>query len=755
MEIYIDDMLIYGKTEEEFLTNLERVLQRAREWVLTFNPSKCRLGLHEVEFVGHIINAEGIKMSDEKKFKVVDFERPRTVKKMQSFLGLVNYFHDFVEHYDRLTKPLFDVMKAVKVNKKLVWTEEADRAFQEVKAAIMDCPQLYFLDKEGQVILETDASDYGVGAVLYQVVEDKKHIVAFMSKILDSTQRNWSTIEKEAFAIFHALKHFETLLLGRHFLLRTDHANLRYFNNKTPKVVRRKCAVQEFDFDVEHIEGVQNSCADAFSRLIGEEVIDDSTKMVSIRSEDSRGIVMAVLNDVVIPSDKRELIQRVHGLTLGHLGVDKTLIKLRELTGNKLWKNARAHVQKFISTCDVCQKTKHFQYARIAGRFTLSSHRPMELLSMDTLGPFKQAPDGSTHVLVIIDCFSRFIELYPVKSVSAEDALPALLWHVGRYGVPTQIVSDNGPQFVNALIDAFMRCAGTQYDNILPYSHEENGIVERANREIQRHLRNILYEKNVKDNWQFNLPLVMRIMNSTIHDSTGVALSALIYGESVLLDKTIFFDHEVSSGRFKGAKAQKTYQEYVEKMLDNQAAVIAAAQKHLAKRDERHLNQAVTDNPTKFDLGDYVLISNPALVADKGAMYWEGPFKIIKKDSILTDEGVKERDDSFIVQDIATGQTFAKSAHYMKLFSYEDENGLLAIRRKDTNEWVVEAILQHSGNETQKSQMDFLVKWEGLDEAYNRWLPWKELRNNVKLHEYLRVVKLGKLIPKEHREKNN
>jgi len=104
-------------------------------------------------------------------------------------------------------------------------------------------------------------------------------------------------------------------------------------------VVRWKCAVQEFDFDVEHIEGVQNSCADAFSRLIGEEVIDDSTKMVSIRSEDSRGIVMAVLNDVVIPSDKRELIQRVHGLTLGHLGVDKTLIKLRELTGNKLWKN--------------------------------------------------------------------------------------------------------------------------------------------------------------------------------------------------------------------------------------------------------------------------------------------------------------------------------------------------------------------------------------------------------------------------------
>ncbi len=83
-------MPIYGKTEEEFLINLEKVLQRAREWGLTFNPSKCRLGLHEVEFVGHIINAEGIKMSDEKKFKVVDFERPRTVKKMQSFLGLVN-----------------------------------------------------------------------------------------------------------------------------------------------------------------------------------------------------------------------------------------------------------------------------------------------------------------------------------------------------------------------------------------------------------------------------------------------------------------------------------------------------------------------------------------------------------------------------------------------------------------------------------------------------------------------------------------
>jgi hypothetical protein len=98
-------------------------------------------------------------------------------------------------------------------------------------------------------------------------------------------------------------------------------------------------------------------------------------------------------------------------------------------------------------------------------------------------------------------------------------------------------VSDYRPKFVNALIDAAMRCAGTQYDNILPYSHKENGIVERAKCEIQKHLKNILYGKNVKDNWQFNLPLVMRIMNSTIHDSTGVAPSAIIYGESVLLDK--------------------------------------------------------------------------------------------------------------------------------------------------------------------------------------------------------------------------
>ncbi len=158
MEIYIDDTFIYGETQEEFLANLEKALQRAREKGLTINPDKCKLGVEEVEFVGHVINAEGTTMSDEKLFKVVDFEKPKTVKKMQSFLGLINYFHDYVRNCDQLTKPLRDIKLDVLVKKRLVWNPQANEAFRRMKEAIQNCFQLYFLQGNRDIVLETDAS---------------------------------------------------------------------------------------------------------------------------------------------------------------------------------------------------------------------------------------------------------------------------------------------------------------------------------------------------------------------------------------------------------------------------------------------------------------------------------------------------------------------------------------------------------------------------------------------------------------------
>jgi mRNA-degrading endonuclease RelE of RelBE toxin-antitoxin system len=756
MEIYIDDMFIYGETQEEFLTNLGKVFQRARERGLTINPDKCKLGVEEVEFVGHVINAEGTTMSDEKRFKVVDFEKPKTVKKMQSFLGLINYFHDYIRNCDQLTKPLRDIMLDVLVKKRLVWNPQADEAFERVKEAIQNCPQLYFLQGNQDIVLETDASDYGIGAVLYQRVGKKKHIVGFMSKALNSTQRNWTTIEKEAYAIFYALEHFETHLFGNHFLLRTDHANLRYLNNKTPKVVRWKCAIQEFDFDVEHVAGKENECADAFSRLIDESQDEE----IEIFEDDSqtRSMIM-MLEEVVIPEDKVEIIKQFHGLGHGHFGVDRTIWLMKNTRTEEFakkgvfddWPNLRAHVKKYIRCCDVCQKSEGWKKAIVTSRYTTSAHRPMERVSMDTIGPFGKTEKDYRYVVVIIDCFSRFVDLYPVKSTTGEEAAEALLWHLGRYGAPLQIVSDNGPQFVNASIQELFRLTGVHYSNTMAYSHQENGIVERANREVLRHVRNIMYERNVMEKWHQNLPMVMRLMNSTVHESLGFAPASIIYGNSLDMNRELIIEHVVPK-KYKGKGATKRFQDWVDSMLAGQTAVVAAAQKHLQARDEKHLAQEDKNKKlTQFKVGSYVLVFSEANSSDKLKMNWQGPYRVVKKATIRTERGWKERDDAYVLQCVGLGNIRTVTIHHMKAFNYRTDLDLQIAFQRDSNEWLVDHIVSHTGSPQNKSRMEFEVKWVGLDQSYNRLIAWRYLRSNVKLHEYLRKKggKFEEILPAE------
>jgi transposase InsO family protein len=131
-----------------------------------------------------------------------------------------------------------------------------------------------------------------------------------------------------------------------------------------------------------------------------------------------------------------------------------------------------------------------------------------ERISIDTVGPFPKDVYGNEYIVVIIDNFSRYVELYCVPNTEARPAASCLLQWVGRYGVPSQLGSDNGPQFINAIIAEFLDMIGTEHDHILAYSKEENALVERANKEVNRHLRAIIYYKGVDAQWSLYLPMV-------------------------------------------------------------------------------------------------------------------------------------------------------------------------------------------------------------------------------------------------------
>jgi hypothetical protein len=225
-EVYLDDVIIYAQSEDEFITNLNTVFGRFREKGLTLKPSKCRFGMQEVEYVGRVISSSGISMSKNKIRCVLDFPQPEYMQQLKSFIGLVNYFSPFIEHHATIMQPLNDMVTKYGRHIRLVWTEAGTNAWSRVREIIENCPTLEFLNDTDPIYLETDASDYGIGGFLYQLVDGQKRATAFVSKSLTNTQLKWSTYQKEGYAIYYSLKKLATFLRDRKFILRTDHANL-------------------------------------------------------------------------------------------------------------------------------------------------------------------------------------------------------------------------------------------------------------------------------------------------------------------------------------------------------------------------------------------------------------------------------------------------------------------------------------------------------------------------------------------------
>ena len=271
LEVYLDDIITFGQTEEELLGNIRTIFELLRVYKITGNPAKLRLGMTEVEYVGHLINEHGKHFTRAKLSKILEWVHPTTHRQMKAFLGLANYFRDHVRNFATLARPLHQLTISYNAKKRIEWNEEAEQAFEELREAIDQCPVLAWITKGGETILCTDACNYGIGGYLYQIIGGEERPIAFISKALTEQQvQKWSTIEKEGYAIYYGLQKLQYLLRDTHFTIKTDHLNLawKFLNNETnPRVKRWKLAIQEFDFDIEYLEGEANVAADSLSRM--------------------------------------------------------------------------------------------------------------------------------------------------------------------------------------------------------------------------------------------------------------------------------------------------------------------------------------------------------------------------------------------------------------------------------------------------------------------------------------------------------
>ncbi|KAJ4789012.1 polyprotein [Rhynchospora pubera] len=259
--VFFDDILVYSKSFSEHQQHLSVALEVLRKNAMYAKKSKCDIGATQLEYLGHVISAKGVATDPKKIEAMVQWPTPKSVKELRGFLGLTGYYRRFIKHYSSIARPLTNQLK----KNSFGWNEEAEEAFQQLKTAMVSAPVLTMPDFSQPFILETDASDKGIGAVLMQ----GRRPIAFMSKCLGVKNQGMSTYEKEFLALLTAVQKWRHYLIGGPFVIKTDQISLKHLlEQKVNHMMQHKglCKLMGLDYKIEYKKGCENRVADALSR---------------------------------------------------------------------------------------------------------------------------------------------------------------------------------------------------------------------------------------------------------------------------------------------------------------------------------------------------------------------------------------------------------------------------------------------------------------------------------------------------------
>ncbi|KAL0148225.1 hypothetical protein M9458_056457 [Cirrhinus mrigala] len=549
---YIDDILIYSKTETEHVAHVRTVLSRLLETQLHVKAEKCEFHVHQTSFLGYQVSHQGVKIDSTKVQAVTDWPQPTTIKELQRFLGFANFYRRFIRNYSTIDSPLTSLLK--NKPKKLCWTEEASHAFNTLKTSFTSAPVLKHPDPDLPFVVEVDASDCGIGAVLSQHhgQPGKLHPCAFYSRKLTSAERNYDVGNKELLSMKAAIEEWRHWLEGacHPFQVITDHKNLEYIKGAkrlNPRQARWALFFTLFNFTVTYRPGSKNSKADALSRkhdpptdyLKPEPILPPTVLLAPVawdimeeiqrRHEQDPPPPQCPPNKHHVPQDMRhQVLQWVHtSLSTGHPGISRTLHLLKN---SFWWPSMTKDTTTFIKSCQVCaqSKTPKELPSGLLQRLPIPQ-RPWSHLSIDFVTDLPSSNEFTT-VLVIIDRFSKSCHLIPLKGLpTAMETALALFNHVFRvYGLPEDIVSDRGTQFTSQVWKAFCKQLDINISLTSGYHPQSNGQVERLNQEISRYLRT--YCSREQHRWSEFFPWAEYAQNSLTHSSTGLTPFQCILG---------------------------------------------------------------------------------------------------------------------------------------------------------------------------------------------------------------------------------
>ena len=554
VEVIRDDILVmgYGENEDEANQNhdenLIRLLEQARKANLRLNSSKMNLRKSEVKFMGHLITNDGLKPDPEKVKAVQEMPRPTSKKELLSLLGFVNYLSKFLPRLSEVAQPLREMTAK---EAKFIWSPQHETAFQEVRELVVKHPVLKYYDLQEEVTVQCDASEYGLGAALLQNGQP----VAFASRTLSQTERQYAQIEKECLAIVFSCERFSQYLAGRQKItVESDHKPLQSIFQKSIlsapcRLQRMMLRLQRFNIEVKYKPGAQMYVADHLSRasLADNKEMKDSFQVFAFELETltpfdsikvaperlsqlqrctAQDLVLQTLKTTVLTGwperrdecpvqirdywNYREEISLHNGILFKsqrvivpkamrseilsriHSSHQGVASCLRKAKDIVFWPGMKSEVKALVERCPVCGE---FQ-AKNASQ-PMQSHqipdRPWSKVATDLF-----TLSGKNYITVV-DYFSDFVEVSELEGTTSHAVIQVLKEQFSRHGIPDTVVSDNGSQFSSQEFHEFSLAWEFNHVTSSPHHPRSNGKAESSVKAVKQLFKKA--ERDGKDPW--------------------------------------------------------------------------------------------------------------------------------------------------------------------------------------------------------------------------------------------------------------
>ena len=777
--VYIDDIIIYSATYADHLKHISAVLDRLQAYGLHARISKSEFAAPSLLYLGYVVTRDGLKPNPAKVEAIKLLPPPANVPELRRFLGMTGYYRRFVAGYASIAEPLVALSRG---NTPWSWTPACASAFETLRSHLCSAPVLAYPDWSRPFLLQTDASDVALGAVLAQVNDDGvEQPVAYASRTLSAPERNYSATDRECLAVVWAVGLHRPYLHGSPFTIVTDHSALTWLQrlkDPTGRLARWLLTLQEYDFQIVHKPGRQHTNADYLSRIVAPVSTDPEPASSALSPTDlaaaqradpicleyiaylesgalptERGRIRAVLSlatDMFLDDDgvlyhaapkssprlvlpralRNDVLHEAHDLpTAGHLGAVKTWQHVRD---RYFWEGLYTDVTNYVRSCRVCQEKTHPRVPTPGPLQPLAPTAPWDTLAMDIFGPLPVSDNGRRFVLVFGDLFTKWVIAEPLISQDADTVARALVNRViSTFGCPRALLSDRGTNFTSALLRRVTDLLRVKRLFTTAYHPETDGQLERFMSTLQTMLSKFT-GLNQRD-WDTLLQQLIFAYNTRVHATTGFSPYRLLFGRDPLVPSALppESDPDPSNKAEYVARLAATLELSTRLASD---AIAESQVKQAARHGESH-------PPSALAIGDLVMLNHPHRtrgLSPKLQRPFRGPFVIVAFGPSPT---------TVRLAPTSGGPAFRHLVNVARLKLYRERPATLQVdpspdTRPPTptaptldddpelgeDEFIVERILDHR---PRGRGLQCLVRWHGFDDTHDSWEPARNIHPDL------------------------